>query len=292
MRLYIRPKYREGIRFNDKLGLFSTLLIIGFVLLFVRLAYLQLMAGGRFLLTNLLPGDFSIHPAKDFVKGEEVTGTLAPGESATASYRIGHGCAFPCNVACEDPLLGTGRVADLGPCNDGIELTWDAALFPGAGNGIYHVRRSTVSFADARLQSPLTPPAGLGAPAFIDTTPPPNQALYYVVEAESIDFPDCGQGTLVRGSTDEIEIGPIMDSADVAGPTGVVGNNLRATWHTDSTVDFNWLLAGAPEPGETFRVLRADGNPIGDGTTQDLGHGIGIFSGLEVQPGALGVLLQ
>lgn len=192
-----------------------------------------------------------------------VAGTLAPGESATASYRVGYECTFPCNVSCEDPVLAAGRVADLGPCNDGIELTWDPAVFPGAGNGIYHVRRSTVGFADARLQAPLTPGVGLSMPTFIDTTPPPNTALYYVVEAESLDFPGCGAGTLVMGSTDEIEIGPIMDSADVAGPAGVVGNTLRATAHTDDTVDFNWLLAAAPGPGETYRVLRADDDPQG-----------------------------
>jgi hypothetical protein len=166
-------------------------------------------------------------------------------------------------VACEDPVLGTGMVADVGPCNDGIELTWDPALFPGAGNGVYHVRRSTVSFADARLQAPLTPPLGLVAASYIDATPPPNQSLYYVVEAESLDFPGCGAGTSVMGSTDEIEIGPVTDNADVTGPDGVVGNTLRATAHTEDTVDFNWLLAPAPAVGEQFRVLRSDDNPAG-----------------------------
>ena len=39
-------------------------------------------------------------------------------------------------------------------------------------------------------------------------------------------------------------------------------------------------------------MLRADGDPVGDGTAQNLGHGIGIFSGVEIQPGTLSILLQ
>lgn len=193
----------------------------------------------------------------------QTAGTLAPGETATARYRIGYQCAFPCDVACEDPVLAGGTAVDQGPCNDGIGLGWDAAAFPGAGNGVYHVRRSTVSFADARLQPPISPPAGLPTPGFNDTTPPPNVPLYYVIEAESLDFPGCGAGTLVNGSTDELELGPVTDTADVSGPMGLVGNTLRATAHTDDTVDFNWLLAAMPLPGESYRVLRSDDDPQG-----------------------------
>ena len=190
-------------------------------------------------------------------------GTLAPGETASARYRIGWQCAFPCDIACEDPILAGGDAVDQGPCNDGIRLTWDEALFPGGGNGTYHVRRSTVSHADARLQAPITPPAGVGMAAFDDRTPPPNVPLYYVLEAESLDFPGCGTGTLVDGSTDELELGPVIDVADTAGPAGLVGNTLRATDHTDTTVDFNWLLAALPGPGESYRVFRSDDNPEG-----------------------------
>jgi hypothetical protein len=39
-------------------------------------------------------------------------------------------------------------------------------------------------------------------------------------------------------------------------------------------------------------LLRADCNPVRDGTTQDLRHGIGVFGRVEVQPGALSILLQ
>lgn len=48
MRLYIRPKYREGIRFQRKLGLFASVIAAGFAVLVLRLSYLQLMAGGEF----------------------------------------------------------------------------------------------------------------------------------------------------------------------------------------------------------------------------------------------------
>ncbi len=39
-------------------------------------------------------------------------------------------------------------------------------------------------------------------------------------------------------------------------------------------------------------LLRADGDPVGDGTTQKMRHGIGVVCGLQFQPGALGVLFQ
>jgi hypothetical protein len=39
-------------------------------------------------------------------------------------------------------------------------------------------------------------------------------------------------------------------------------------------------------------LARADGDPVGDGAAEYLGHGIGIFSGIEFQPGALGVPFQ
>jgi hypothetical protein len=39
-------------------------------------------------------------------------------------------------------------------------------------------------------------------------------------------------------------------------------------------------------------LLWADGHAVGDGAAQDQWQGIGILSGVEVQPGALGVLFQ
>jgi hypothetical protein len=39
-------------------------------------------------------------------------------------------------------------------------------------------------------------------------------------------------------------------------------------------------------------LLRADGDPVGDGTAEDMEHSIGVVCGIEVQPGVLGILLQ
>lgn len=39
-------------------------------------------------------------------------------------------------------------------------------------------------------------------------------------------------------------------------------------------------------------LLRADGDPVGDGTAENLGHSISILGWVEIQPGALGILLQ
>ncbi|WP_414982177.1 hypothetical protein [Congregibacter sp.] len=39
-------------------------------------------------------------------------------------------------------------------------------------------------------------------------------------------------------------------------------------------------------------LLRADRDPVGDGTAQNLRHGIGVVCGGEVQPGTFVVLLQ
>ena len=46
--LYIRPKYREGIRFNQKLRLFASVIAIGFAIVILRLMYLQLISGIQF----------------------------------------------------------------------------------------------------------------------------------------------------------------------------------------------------------------------------------------------------
>jgi hypothetical protein len=190
-------------------------------------------------------------------------GTLAPGERATINYRIGYFCAWPCSIACEDPVLTTGDAVDLGPCHDGIEVTWIAAAFPGPGRGVYHVYRSTTSFADAMTRPAITPPAGVPGTVYVDATTIPNQTHYYVVQAESLDFPDCGTGPVVRGSTDEIQVGPVLDDSDVDPPTATVGDALRATGHGTDTVDFDWSLAPLPGPGEQHVVLRSDDQPAG-----------------------------
>jgi penicillin-binding protein 2 len=48
MKLYIRAKYREGIRFERKLQSFAWVIAIGFAVIVLRLMYLQLIAGGEF----------------------------------------------------------------------------------------------------------------------------------------------------------------------------------------------------------------------------------------------------
>jgi hypothetical protein len=187
-------------------------------------------------------------------------GMLQPGESALASYRVGWGCAWPC-AGCASPQLGAGRASDVDDCNVGIELTWDAAAFPAPGNGVYHVYRSEIGFADARAQPPTTPPGGITLTRFVDTMTPPGASAFYVVQAESLDYPDCGAGPVVGGSTDELELGPVAEAADLVPPAGVVGAALRATGKTESTVDFEWRLAPLPAPGETCVVLRSDDRP-------------------------------
>ena len=65
------------------------------------------------------------------------------------------------------------------------------------------------------------------------------------------------------GSTYEIDVGPTTDFGDVTGPTTDVGNALRATGHTTDTVDFVWPLAPLAAAGESYVILRSDGNPQG-----------------------------
>jgi len=48
IKLYLRPKYREEIDFSRKLAVISLVVAAGFALLILRLAYLQLVAGGEF----------------------------------------------------------------------------------------------------------------------------------------------------------------------------------------------------------------------------------------------------
>lgn len=48
MRLYLRQKYREIIRFKEKLRAFTLIIAVGFAILLLRLAYLQIIAGDEF----------------------------------------------------------------------------------------------------------------------------------------------------------------------------------------------------------------------------------------------------
>jgi hypothetical protein len=214
------------------------------------------------------------------------SGTLAPGESSNASYRIGWRCAFPCSD-CQDPAMGTASASDEDPCDTSIVLSWAAAFFPGAGNGVYHVYRSEISFADALAQPPVSPPGGLTGTSWTDTGTVPGVPLYYVVEAESTDFPGCGSGPLVGGSTDTASAGPVTDVVDTTAPTGTVGNTLKASNHSDVTVKFEW--PGAPPPGadEHYVILRSDDQP--DGGYADAGtSGLQSWTDPDAPPGAAG----
>lgn len=191
-------------------------------------------------------------------------GTLAPGESDIARYRIGLRCAWPCDLPCESPAIAWASAADVSPCQGGIEVTWSAAVFPGSGNGVYHVYRSTVDAADALARPPLTPVGGVAATSWIDMTTVSGFSYTYVVMAESLDFPGCGPGPAVRGSTATAAAPLVQDgAADLDPPSTQVGSALRAVGHAPSTVDFDWSLAPPPAADERYVVLRSDDDPRG-----------------------------
>lgn len=192
------------------------------------------------------------------------SGTLAPGESAQAAYRIGYRCAFPCAVICESPTMTTATAQDIGPCNDGIGLAWAAAMFPGTGSGVYHVYRSTISAADALARPPISG-GGVSGTTYTDATTVPGELYYYVIQAEALDFPNCGIGPLVNGTTIEIEPTPqpISDVGDTDPPSINVGSALRALGHGTDTVNFLWPTAPMPGPGEHYAILRSNDDPQG-----------------------------
>src|SRR6185295_18171983 len=77
------------------------------------------------------------------------------------------------------------------------------------------------------------------------------------------DFPGCGGGPFVGGSTAEIDLGPTTDVVDITDPTTVVGAALRATGHGTDTVDFEWSMAPLPGSDEHYVILRSDALPQG-----------------------------
>jgi hypothetical protein len=164
-----------------------------------------------------------------------------------------------CVLPCETPGLAGAGAADLSGCNDGVVLTWDAARFPGAGRGAYHVYRSVVGFADARSRGPVVLDAA--GTSWVDQTTIPGTLYWYVLEAESLDNPGCGDGPMVAGSTARVDVGPVEDLADVTPPAAGVGAALRVTVRTATTLGFTWLLAPAPGPGDRYVVLRSDDDP-------------------------------
>jgi hypothetical protein len=195
-------------------------------------------------------------------------GTLAPGESGQARWRIGKGCTFNCVAPCEDPEFpGPLTTSDPDPCERDLLVEWAAAVFPDAGNGVYHVYRSPISAADALLRPPVTPVGGIVETSWIDASAPVGQPVFHAVVAESIDLAGCGEGPAASGSTatlegavalDESATPPILVTAaasDVAGCAPDIRLDWDAAEFPDgsgvyhlyrSTVSFAEALAGAP----------------------------------------------
>ena len=48
MRLYLKQKYRERIRFGEKLHIFTLLIAVGLIIFFLRLVHLQIISGREF----------------------------------------------------------------------------------------------------------------------------------------------------------------------------------------------------------------------------------------------------
>ena len=160
-------------------------------------------------------------------------------------------------ATCEDPTLGAGTADDASGCNDGILLSWEPATFPGAGNGTYHVYRSTTDFADALTRLPVA--LSVPGASWVDAATSWGVTYWYVVQAESLDFPSCGLGPVVAGTTAQIDVGPATDDADVIPPASDVGAALRATGHAGfDSAAFAWAGAPAPGSGETYAVFRSD----------------------------------
>jgi hypothetical protein len=166
-----------------------------------------------------------------------------------------------CVDACLEPFLFSGTTEDVGPCLDGIRLSWEPADFPDVAAGVYHVYRSLIGFADALLRPTVA--QNLTEMSWVDTDTLPGELWHHVVQAESTDFPGCGDGPSVGGSTDTLELGPTEDFADLVPPDNVVGNTLRVTGYTPDTADLEWPLGPAPGPDEHYALFRSDDAPGG-----------------------------
>ncbi|MEM7244775.1 MAG: hypothetical protein AAF533_05495 [Acidobacteriota bacterium] len=186
-----------------------------------------------------------------------VAGQLMPGESARATYRVGWKCTFTC-VDCEVPMLDTGLGRDFDTCNRGVRIDWEEGFFPGVGEGVYHVYRSETSFADALLQPPLTDMDGIADTFYQDPTTTPGVDYFYVVQAESTEYPGCGAGPSVGGTTAELNIGPVQDEEDSVPPVAVIDDDLRADGGTDTSVHLFWPTAPGLAAGESYTVTRSD----------------------------------
>ena len=167
-----------------------------------------------------------------------------------------------------DTVTGEVGVGGGGALDDNcslgtISVSWDAAVFPGPGNGRYHVHRSELSLADALARPPLSPAGGVVGTAFLDDTPAAGIPYWYAVVAESTDFPGCGDGPSVGGPSAVIDCGSAVDEADLEPPSLVVGPLLRLSLGTLDAVTLDWTGAPMPPAGEDWAVLRTDGDASG-----------------------------
>ena len=198
--------------------------------------------------------------------------TLAVTCSTDAACRVDYGALVTVD---QTPLFLPPLAADPDECNLGIRLQWNPATWRDAtGSGVYHVYRSTVSCADALLQTPLA--LGLTTDRYVDRRTTPGTTYYYVVEAE-----DATRGTTCRPQG-PLNAGSVTQLCAVAvtevlgdGEPQPLGPVLRAR-HAGDAVTMDWSLAPALPAGDHFHLQKAwdeasccfrRANPEGDRST-------------------------
>ena len=153
------------------------------------------------------------------------------------------------DAVAEDPLLGLGQAVDPSSCTQGLELSWDPAAAPGGGVIRYHVHRSTISHDDASIQAALTPPEGILDTTWTDAGSPLDAPLFYVVLAEAVELPGCGDGPSVQGTTDRLDVAPVTDEGAEApllsNATGADDDGCAAG------VSLSWDATAWPSPSAT-----------------------------------------
>ena len=150
------------------------------------------------------------------------------------------------------PLFDQVFFRDAASCNQGIELTWQDAVFRDSGSGSYTVYRSEAGCADPN-PTRLTNVTGL---RHVDLTTTPGTSYYYFVEAEDAQPTAlCPAGPANGGAVTRTCVGPITDVADPTVPEGVC-YTLRVR-HAGDAITADWTLARALLGGEHFHLLKA-----------------------------------
>ncbi len=160
----------------------------------------------------------------------------------------------------ERPRLGAVLAVDPAPCDVGIDVSWDAAVFP-SGSGTYALYRSEVDCADAPAQSPIA--QGLRALTYADTTTLGGHSYLYAVQAEDgVPTSACPPpGPQVGGSIALACSAAVEDVGPAPEPVKPCWT-LRAR-HVGDLVTMDWSLARPLEPGEHFHLLKAAPDPRG-----------------------------